>query len=487
MNENNSEKLKLSAKIGFAMGDIYGGGAIVIVNFYYMIFLTDVLRINPLYAGIVIFISKAWDAVSDPIMGYISDRTNTKYGRRRPYFIFGIPLIFLSFFLMWYPVGFTAEFSRVLYVLFSYMFFSTVITFVMVPYNALAAELTLDYNERTNLTSFRIAFSTISSLICAVGPIEIVKAFESDERTGYIIMGIVIGLFFALPYFMTFFTTKERIDFQKKQASINIIKIYTEPFKIPTFIQVLGMYLFAFVAMDVVSAMFMYFMTYYIGMGGEANYVIGTLLFAQIVSLPFYYRLSKKTSKKNAYISAAVFLIFTMFLSLFLTPDLPRALLFIYASIIGGGTGGIVIMVFSIFTDVPDVDELYSGQRREGMFSGVFTFLRKMSSAIAFVLLGFIMDVAGYRKPVIERIDDITRKIPQEQSDEFLLILRIFFVSIPVVFIIFAVLFARKYTLVPKLHVRLKSYLDKIRENPDAKNQFVEEELSLKKELEGKQ
>ncbi|MBT7891727.1 MAG: MFS transporter, partial [Deltaproteobacteria bacterium] len=127
------EKLSLKTKLGFGIGDIYGGGSLVIIGFYYLHFLTDVLLITPILAGVAFLVSKMWDAISDPLMGIISDRTKSRFGRRRPYFLAGVLLIFFSFFLLWYPVDFQQEMHRFIYVIAAYLIFSTVITLVMVP------------------------------------------------------------------------------------------------------------------------------------------------------------------------------------------------------------------------------------------------------------------------------------------------------------------------------------------------------------------
>src|SRR5574338_192751 len=95
--EAKGEKLSWWTKIGYGMGDIYGGGATVVISFYYLIFLTDVVRIAPALAGTVILISKIYDSITDPFEGILADRTRTSLGRRRPYLLAGIPLIFLSF------------------------------------------------------------------------------------------------------------------------------------------------------------------------------------------------------------------------------------------------------------------------------------------------------------------------------------------------------------------------------------------------------
>ena len=114
-------KLKFSTKLSFAMGDIYAGGFFNIINFFYAIFLTDVVRISPVWAGVIFTASKIWDAITDPLMGAISDRTKSRFGRRRPYFLMGIPLIFLSFAMMWYPLSSGSEISKVIFYGFAYM------------------------------------------------------------------------------------------------------------------------------------------------------------------------------------------------------------------------------------------------------------------------------------------------------------------------------------------------------------------------------
>src|SRR4030042_815529 len=201
--------LGLGTKIGYGVGDIFGGGAMVIVGSYYLFFLTDVVRINPGLAGTAFLVSKLWDAVTDPFEGVLTDRTRTRFGRRRPFLLAGIPFIFLSFFLMWYPVSFATAAARFAWVLAASLFFSTVISLVMTPYSALAAELTLDYHERGSLMSWRVLFSSVSSLVCAVAPLEIVKLFP-DVRTGWMAMAVMFGLFFALPFVAVFLTTRER-------------------------------------------------------------------------------------------------------------------------------------------------------------------------------------------------------------------------------------------------------------------------------------
>ncbi len=212
--EAKTEKLTIWQKIGYGLGDIYGGGSGVVISFYYLIFLTDVVRISPALAGTVILISKIYDSITDPLEGILADRTRTKMGRRRPYLLAGIPLVFLSFFALFYPYSMESETIRFIAVMLSYLFFSTIVSIVMLNYNALHSEITLDYNERSSLSSVRIFFSTVASIAAALLPLEIVKIFP-DIHQGYIVMGLAFGAFFALPFIATVSAVRERPEFQK--------------------------------------------------------------------------------------------------------------------------------------------------------------------------------------------------------------------------------------------------------------------------------
>jgi oligogalacturonide transporter len=453
-----SDSLTLWQKIGYGLGDIYGGGSGVVISFYYLIFLTDVVRISPGLAGTVILISKVYDAITDPFEGILSDRTRTRLGRRRPYLLAGIPLVFLSFFALFYPINLAEEIHRFAFVVFSYLFFSTVVSIVMLNYSALQPELTLDYNERTTLSSVRIFFSTLSSIVCALVPLEIVKQF-ADVRQGYVVMGLIFGAFFALPFIATVVSARERPGFQRPPHKLDWRAAFLEPFQVRTFVFALLMYLLAFVAMDAVSSIVVYYMKYYLLRGDEANYVSGTLLVAQVAILPLYVWLSKRTSKRTGYVVGVLVWMGTMLTSFLITPGSPSFAVYVFAVLVGFGTGGIVVIIYAIFPDIPDVDELRTGERREGIYSALVTFMRKLSSAVAIFLVSNGIALAGYVPPVEQVIDGATQLIEQPQSGTFVLVLRLIFVLVPIVLLSLALLVGLKYPLTSDVHRRLNRIL----------------------------
>jgi oligogalacturonide transporter len=473
-----SEKLSLWQKIGFGVGDIYGGGSGVIISFYYLYFLTDVIRINPGLAGVVILVSKIYDAITDPFEGIITDRTRTPLGRRRPYLLAGVLFVFLSFFLLWYPVNFALEWQRFIFVIFAYLFFSTVVSIVMTAYNALASELTLDYHERTSISSARIFFSSVASILAAVLPLEVVKMFPT-VREGYVAMATLFGIFFAVPFIWTFFATRERPEFQRPLQPINLRETFIDPFRMRSFVSVLLMYLLAFVAMDAVASIVIYYMKYYLARGDEANFVSGTLLVMQVVSLPFYVWLSKRTSKKTGYVVGAGIWIFTMLTSFLIVPGGASWAVYVFAGFVGIGTGGIVIMIYAIFPDIPDIDELKSGQRREGTYSALITFMRKFSSAIAIFIVSQTLAISGYVPPVEEIVGGVARIVEQPQSATFILALRIIFAATPLIFLALALAAARQYRLTPQVHASLNGVLEARRGNAPNGPEIDEEATRL--------
>ncbi len=478
------EKLSLWRKIGYGLGDIYGGGTATILSFYYLVFLTDVVRLNPALAGTVILISKVYDAITDPFEGVISDRTRTRLGRRRPYLVAGIPLVLLSFFALFYPVDFEQESGRFVFVIATYLFYSTIVSIVMLNYNALQSELSLDYDERTALSSARIFFSALSSIVCALVPMEIVKVFP-DIRQGYIVMGLAFGTFFALPFIVTFLSARERKEFQKPPEKFNLKDTLIEPFKVRTFVIVLLMFMFASIATDSVSSIVAYFMKYHLGRGDETNYVAGTMLVFQVIALGFFTAYSRRTSKRRAFITGLSIWLITMLSSFLIGPQSPFLFVYIFAACVGLGLGGYYVSIYAIFPDLPDVDELRTGERREGIFGALITLFRKFSGAVGIFIVSNIIGAAGYRAPVEEIVDGVTKLVDQPQSPEFVMILRLVFVFVPLVLLSLAIFTASRLKLTHQSHARLNRVLTAHRRGEALSPELQAEEQELKQLLIG--
>jgi oligogalacturonide transporter len=148
-----------------------------------------------------------------------------------------------------------------------------------------------------------------------------------------------------------------------------------------------------------------------------------------------------------------------MVLSGVITPSSPPWAVYVFASVVGVGTGGIVVMIYAIFPDIPDVDELATGERREGTYAALVTFIRKFSSAVAIFLVSNALSVAGYVPPVEQMVEGKARLVEQAQSDAFIGVLRAVFAGAPIALLALALVFALRYPLTPAVHARLNRLL----------------------------
>lgn len=274
--QNESVKIPLSVKLCYGLGDIYGGGSFNIINFFYAFFLANIVRIPTYWAAVIMMVARLWDAFSDPIMGLITDNTRSKFGRRKPYFIAGIPLIVISMIWVWYPASFQDMTLKILFTGAGYIFYNTVVTMVIVPYTAYAPEITMDYYERNSLNTIRVVFSLLSSLMCALVPLEIVSIVlnkTGSYANSYFTMALIIGLIFALPYIGVILGTKERKDFMSAPKIKGSWKPMLQSLKVRSFRKLVFLYLCIFVSLDLITTSFQFYMAYVLKRPEEFSFV----------------------------------------------------------------------------------------------------------------------------------------------------------------------------------------------------------------------
>jgi oligogalacturonide transporter len=313
---------------------------------------------------------------------------------------------------------------------------------------------------------------------------EIVKAFP-DVRQGYIIMGLVFGAFFALPFIFTFLSARERIEFQKPPEKFNLRDTLLEPFRVRTFVIVLLMFVLAGIAADSTSSIVVYFMKYHLGRGDETNYIAGTMLVFQVIALGFFTTYSRRTSKRRAFITGIGIWMVSMLSSIFIGPDSPFLFVYIFAACAGIGLGGYFVSIYAIFPDLPDVDELRTGERREGIFGSLITLMRKFSGAVGIFIVSNMLAVAGYVNPVEQVVDGAAQLIDQPQSDQFILTLRLIFVLVPLVLLSLSIFIASRLKLTHQSHARLNRVLIARRSGEGLDPELQAEEEALKNLLIG--
>jgi oligogalacturonide transporter len=393
------KKGNLAAKLSYASGDIYGGGAFLIFSLFYMNFLVLVEGLPVLATTIIILIGKIWDAVTDPIVGRLSDKTRSRFGRRRIYFLLGIVPVLLSFIMLFYSFGMQNTMGKIIYYTFAYMFFGTAFTIVMVPYNAILSDMTDDYNERTSFTMLRMCFSGGTSLVAAVIPGMIINGIGGTsigpaQKGGYLVMAIVFGILFALCWLFAFLGTREKTDLPEIRKIT--MKDWKSVFKLKAYRNFLGIFLFFQVTVDLVLALFIFYIDIVALRYASYTLVMGILLVCQLISMVVNGAIAKKKSKAfPLYIGLPVWILVSL-LFIFVDSSTSIVLICLYAALIGYGASAGNLATWSMLSDIYDIDECVTGERREGVYSGMTTFLRKLTSGIAIFILGIGLEAMGF-------------------------------------------------------------------------------------------
>lgn len=464
-NSKINPKINLKSKLMYGCGDIFGGGAFLLISLLFLNYLTDVELMAPATAGAIIMIGKAWDAVWDPIMGSISDRTKSKFGRRRVYFLLGVIPIFISFSLLWYSFNIESKLYVFLYYLLVYIIFNMVFSMVMIPYNSILPEMTKDYKERTSFTGIRMIFSVASAIAAGVLPKILVKNLGGTNiKQGYFIMAIIFAATYAVPWIIVFLGTWENhvVD-TSSEKDRNIFKELKSVFNNKCFKIHAGMFLSGQAAVDFLTTLFIYYLTVCLNRASEFPLILGTLLIAQLISMPIHTKVSQKYTKTTPLKFGLSVWILALVSSLFLSPNSPSFLIYVISGVCGLGTSAAVLVPWSILPEIADVDEMITSQRREGIYSGMVTFLRKMANGLAIGLIGLILQWIGYVKP--EKAGGISI-----QSSFTTYGIKCLFGIVPVLFILISIHFAKKYCVTEEKYAVLMKEIDRRKNGGKASN-----------------
>ncbi|MFW5728463.1 MAG: MFS transporter [Spirochaetota bacterium] len=443
--------------MAYGIGDLYGGGSFLLIGMLFLFFLTEVVGMSPALAGVVFAIGKVWDAVTDPLMGYISDRTKSRFGRRRVYFLIGIIPIILSFAALWLPIPSGSQVGLFIYYSLAYMLFSTVFTMVMVPYSALNAEMSRDYAVRTRLSGTRIIFSQVSALLAGTIPTLIINAVGGDQSIGYLVMGIAFAVLYGVVWLPVFLGTWElpqesvRVRTTGAAGPLDVFRQFGRIFTNRSFRIHVAMYILSYTAVDVLMALFAYYITYYIGRQSLYSVAMGSLLLTQIVMLPVYVAISNRWGKGRAYVVGLSIWLVGLLASLSLTGESSVVAIAAVCVVIGAGVSAGIMVPWAILPSVIDVDEYLYGMRRAGVYSGAMTLTRKaVQGLLALPLVGVVLEIIGFAPGA---------DVPQAALTG----LRVFFVIGPAVLILFGILVGFRFPITPQRHAILRDELERRR------------------------
>ncbi len=447
-----SERLSRRTKLLYGFGDTGFSLTYTIIGAYFAIFLTDVVGIAPRVVAAAIFVGRSWDYINDPLIGHISDRTRTRWGRRRPFLLFG-PLPFaLAFALLWYRPPLESQLALAAYYALAYVVFDASATFVYMPYFALTPELTSDYDERTALTSYRMFFSIAGSLVAFTVPLFIVGTFTPDNAPRVLEMGLIFGLVSALPLWFTFFGTRERQVYMGQERP-NLLQSLRAALKNRPFVFGMVIFLLTWVAVGILESTLLYFIKYVARREPQSDLIMAVIFVTGILALPFWEWASRRWDKRRAYAAGIAFWAVVQLVMITVNASTALPLILFLCVLAGIGVGAAHVLPWSIIPDAIEWDELHTGERHEGVFYSLITLMQKVASSIAIPLVLLLLDLTGY--------------IPNaaQQPVSALWGIRIVIGPVPAVLLCLGILFAVLYPLTRERHAQVVQELEGRRRN----------------------
>jgi Na+/melibiose symporter-like transporter len=459
------DKIPLYEKLAYGAGDIFGGGQGSMLSLLLLFFFTDILGINSAVAGTAIMISKIWDAIIDPTFGVISDNTRTRLGRRRPYIIIGGALIIPAMAVLFAPIQGFSEVGKSIWICFAYLFYCSVSSLSQVPYNSLSSDISPDYRERNKANTFKLVFDLFAAGLCFLIPSLLLNSYKSgDISTLTFTLALVLGIgsLFSIPLVIAGIVVKERSPYDKLYKEKFNFKEYFGTIKIKSFRLLLIMYVCAYICMDVISALALYYTSNILRgvtlFGKEMGtlYVIGPLMVCAAIAVPFAYLFMRKKSKQFAYrFGIPLFIISGIMIAVYNT-SWPAYLVPVFAITAGLGFGGSQIMPWLMFPDTVDVAELKLNKRPAGSMGGIMTFCRTVTTAFATALVAWVLGAAGYQESVAGEM--------VIQNDKVLLAIRLLMALTITLLFSIGFIASLQYKINDKKLARIRYFSDKKRE-----------------------
>ncbi|NCX24715.1 MAG: MFS transporter [Proteobacteria bacterium] len=382
-------------RIGYGIGDyaicLYWSG----VSLYLLYFYTDVVGITPQMAGLIYAIGIAWDAITDPFMGYMAERTRTKMGSYRPYIYYGsIPLALSFVVLLWVP-----PFEGMLLLSFLIvvnLIHRTCFTIVSVPYSSLTARITDDSDERTKLTTARMLAASFGTFSISALAFPIVLYFGGgEEALGFVYLGLIAGLVAVIILSITVYFVEERsFEFTKAELP-NFSKVFKSVSNNYPFWIVFSAILILISTYLMFNNNLIYFSKYALGFHEYQGLILGVLSGTNLLAIPIWAFLAIKIGKKNTWMISMAFL-FVGFLIFYFYPISELNELLYILGCIGFANGATGVLFWSMLPDTIEYGEWRTGIRTESSLYGFMTFAQKGAIAIAIAILGTVLTKIGF-------------------------------------------------------------------------------------------
>ena len=435
----------------------------------FMVVLVMSLGMNPVLAGLLGALPRFMDALTDPIMGFISDNTKSKWGRRKPYILIGSVISGVAYMIMWQLNPEDSEMYNFFYFLVVSLFFYIGYTIFATPLIGLGYEMTPDYNERTRLMAVSQFMGQMAWVIAPWFWVIIYdqSLFESAPEGAKIMAIWVGGLCMILGILPAIFNKEMEVDKSKlKDLSTSELAANTKEFikgivltvKNKQFMKLCGATFFIFNGFQTIAQFSFFIIVYYLFQGdtvlaGSWPAWFGTVsaLATMFLVIPVVTKISEKIGKRKAFVVATLLSIVGYVLKWWgFDPGNPW-LMFMPIPFLSFGIGGLFTLMMSMTADVCDLDELNNGERREGMFGAVYWWMVKLGTALAMLTSGVVLQLVGFDESI------------KVQSVETLTNLRLADIIIPIVAALIAIVLVWRYNITEERAHEIKEALVKRR------------------------
>ena len=456
--------------IQYCYANIFMGGGGYIISMYFTAFLTDVVGMDIKYATFIVMIATIWDGVNDPIMGIVTDRTRSKYGRHRRYLLWSIPPLVISYAMLWNSFGLDAAAHPtvcVVYYAFAYILYKTAYTMVAVPHTAMLPTLAPEYNKRTQYTSVSYIFNSVGMIPSYIILLIFLSVFGSSgslsesSRMPFMLTGVVLSIVYAVSVFGTFKTVKEPSSLNEKLPPLDIkfaIDEYVQVFRSKAFRDYFSMTFFWQMARSFYSTTSVYYITY---LANLYKYypVYNTFAGAfEALAFPLNYAITMKKGKSKCGAVVTPFMIIGLLMLLFVktgSPDGKSSIVPLIIMILGGavlypfGMSGLGFVGNNVFPDLTDVDELITGRRREGVISTCNTMVKQVVGGIMTFVVGVVLDTFG--------LVTGNKGVYIEQTDSALIGIRICVSVLPMISAIVAYFLLKRFKMTKDDHTMIRA------------------------------
>lgn len=448
-------------KIAYGAGDSGFSLTTTALALIYLDFLINVVGLEPGLAGLSIGIGRVWDALNDLFVGTLSDRTRSRWGRRRPYLLFGAIPFGVAFVLMWLVPPTESQALLAIYYTAMYVVFDTLFTLVNVPYIALTPELAPSYDERTSLHSYRMAFSIGLGLAGAIAPLALVDAIAGPSaslaarRTAYQLMAIILGGLSVMPIYLTFAATRERPEFQDLPTP-SIRESFRIAASNKAFLLAAGVYLLTWIPIDLIQFVLVFLIRDYFGLGSGERDVIFALIFGvAVLALPLWVWVAGRWNKKSAYQAGIAFLAVVLIGLSFTSPG-QTGVVFVLAALAGVGLSAAHAIPLAILPDTIEWDELRTANRQEAAYYSVITLIQKIVSAGTIALTGSVLAATSY-------VQGAAQGASVTQPESALSAIRVLTGPLPAIFFIAGIVLVAFYPISRETHARIVRAIEKKR------------------------